>query len=256
MSNTIKIVTLFFIITFVCAACVNDDLVPVYEEQKAGKVVIRGYNALQDSVQISLNGKLLVMSKHDAFVKKVENNYEFVYYNDISRKIDIINKKTNEILKSYNFTKSKPIDTLSFYVKENIWIENVLSYKPGKLTGTGRTGFRFIFPAVNLYSKSGYSGALDAIIKKTNGQLLGIAENITNTSFSSFVEFPFSSPPIVSVEIVKHGTTESYVPEKKIIFQMALQNNKSKLIVLEEKATGNVFSGVEGTINLADYFTF
>jgi len=256
MSKTIKIGILFLITAVICTACANDDLIPVYQPQKAGKVVIKGYNALQDSIQISLDGKLLVIDKRNAFVKKIENNYEFVFYNNSSKKIDVINKKTKEVLQSYNFTNAKPLDTLSFYTKENVWIGNVLSSKPGKLSATNRTGLRFIFPSVNLYSKSGYTGSLDAIIKKTNGDVLGIAQNITNRTFSSYLELPFSSPPIVNVEIVKHGTTESYVPEKKVTFQMVLQNNKSKLIVLDEKATGNTFSGVEGNINLTDYFTF
>ncbi|WP_166922414.1 hypothetical protein [Flavobacterium poyangense] len=257
MTNIFKAVFLFFITSLLISACSNDELVPLYQEQKAGKVVIRAYNGLQDSIQVSLNGKFLVVDKRNAFLKKTESNYEFVFYGQSTKTVTISNKKTKKILHSYTFTTAKPLDTLSFYTKENIWIENILSNKPGTLSTSGRVGYKFIFPSVNQYSKSGYSGALDLILRKTNGQQIGRIENIKKDRFSTFFEFPFSSPPIVNAELVKHGTDESYIPGKKVIFQMVIQNNKSKLIVLEEKADASgVFSGVEGIINLTDYFSF
>lgn len=257
MDNLIKIVIAFLITTIFLSACTNDNLIPVYQEQKAGKVVIKGYNASQDSIQVSLDGKLLVIDNRDAFLKKIEKTYEFVFYDNSTKTIEIINKKTKQVLHSYNFTAAKPVDTLSFYAKENIWIENVLSQKPGTLSTTKNTGYRFIFPNINLYAKSNYAGTLDAIITKANGQEIGVVQNITKNSFSAFLEFPFGSPPILNIELVKHGTTESYIPGKKVAFQTVMQTNKSKLIVLEEKADANgVFSGVDGTINLTDYFSF
>ncbi|MFH7010909.1 hypothetical protein ACHRV5_03505 [Flavobacterium sp. FlaQc-52] len=257
MTNIVKAIVLFFITSLLIAACSNDELTPLYEEQKAGKVVIRGYNAAQDSIQVSLNGKLLVVDKRNAFLKKTENNYEFVFYGQSSKTVVISLKKTKQILHSYTFTTAKPVDTVSFYTKENVWIENVLANKPGTLSAAGNTGYKFIFPSVNQYSKSGYNGTLDAILRKTNGQQIGRIENIKKDRFSTFFEFPFSLPPIVNVELVKHGTDESYVPGRKVSFLMVMQKNKSKLIVLEEKADANgAFSGVEGSINLTDYFSF
>ena len=98
---------------------------------------------------------------------------------------------------------------------------------------------------------------MDAIIKKVNGQLLGVAENISKDSFSTFVEFPYGSPPILNIELVKHGTTESYVSGQKVLVQIVMQNNKSRLIVLDEKANENgTFTGVDGTLNLVDLFDF
>ncbi|WP_163410232.1 hypothetical protein [Flavobacterium ajazii] len=258
MKNTVKRVLVFLIPVLFFTACVNEDLVPVFQEQKAGKIVIRGYNALQDSIQISIDGKPLVINNKDAFVKKIENDHNFVFYdNSRVKTIDLIHKKTKNILHSYSFTIAKPVDTLAFYIRENIWIDNVLSNKPGILSTTGRVGFRFIFPTFNRYSNSGHTGSVDAIIKKTNGQIIATAENINKDSFNSFLEFTYGAPPIVNVELVKHGTTESYVPGMQVKFQMAIQNNKSKLIVLDEKANeAGIFSGVDANTNLVDFFTF
>lgn len=257
MKNTVKRIFVFLIPVLFFTACANEDLIPVYQEQKAGKVVIRGYNAMLDSVQIAIDGKFLVMDKKDAFVKKIVKDYEFVFYDNNVKTIDVINKVSKKVLKSYIFTTSKPIDTLSFYTRQNIWIPNVLSYKPGLLNATGRTGYRFIFPTFNLYSNSGYTGSVDAVIKKMNGEIIGIAKNINKDGFNSFLEFSYVAPPIINVELVKHGTNESYVSGMQVKFQIALQNNKSKLVVLDEKANeAGIFSGVEGNINLVDYFTF
>lgn len=257
MQNTLKKLFFLLSITALASSCTNDELTPIYGEQQAGKIVIRAYNAVQDSIQISANGKSLKIGENDAFVKKIVKDYDFVYYNDEVKNIDIIDKVTGETLHSYSFTKSASVDTLSFYNNDGYWIDDVLSSKPGKLSSNSNSGYRFIFPTLNRYSKSGYNGPLDGIIKKINGQLVGVAENITKDGFSPFIEFPFGSPPILKMELVKHGTTESYIPGQQVFVQMVMQNNKSKLIVLEEKATENgTFSGVEGTINLTDYFDF
>ncbi|MGA9639357.1 MAG: hypothetical protein WBQ70_12755, partial [Flavobacterium sp.] len=121
----------------------------------------------------------------------------------------------------------------------------------------GKTGYKFIFPTMNRFSKSGYEGTLDAIIKSLNGVVLGKAENITKEAFSTYVEFNYAPPPIINVELVKHGTTESYRTGQSVIVQLSVQNNKTRLIVLDEKAnTDGSFKNVEGTINLVDYFTY
>jgi uncharacterized protein YcfL len=258
MDNLVKVVILFFIATFLLTSCANDELIPFYQEQKAGKIVIRGYNALQDSIQISVNNKIVVADKkHDAFMKKIEKDYEFVFYDNEVKTVNITNKKTKQLIYSKSFTTQKSVDTLSFYVKENLLVSDFLSNKPGTLSAPGLTGYRFIFPGINQYSKSGYNGPIDAIIRKINGEVVGISKNIDKNKAGSFVEFTFSLPPIIEVELVKHGTSESYVPGKRIAFRTVMQKNKSALIVLEEKANeDNTFARVEGFLNLADYFSF
>lgn len=237
--------------------CANEDLTPFYGQQVAGKVIIRGYNATQDSLKVVANGEPLEISGNNAFIGEIIKDYEFVYYNNAAENIDIINKATGQTLHSYSFTALNTTDTLSFYHNDGIWLDNVFSSKPGILSGTGRTGYRFIFPTINRYSDSGYDGTIDAIIRKANGQVMGIAENITKDSFSNFVEFAYAPPPILNVELVKHGTSESYINGHQVIVQLVMQNNKSRLIVLDEKADeSGAFSGVEGTINLVDYFDF
>lgn len=257
MKNIFKTMLLLLMLAAFFMGCSNEDMRPLYGEQVAGKVVIRGYSALKDSVQVLANGKSLKIDGKDTFTGKIINNYAFVYYDNKAEDIEIINKATGEILHSYSFTAKTPNDTLSFYVKDGIYIDKVLSFEPGVLSGTGITGYKFIFPTMNRYSNSGYNGPIDAIIKKTNGQVIGIAENITKDSFSNFVEFAFAQPPIFTVELVKHGTTESYISGQQVIVQMVMQNNKSRMIVLDEKANeSGTFSGVEGNINLVDYFDF
>ena len=239
-------------------SCSNDTLTPVYGgEQEIGKVVISSYSALEDSLQIVADGKVLEIQDRDAFTGEIATDYDFVFYENKTEKIDIINKATGETLKSYNFTTEKPTDTISFFVSDGIWIEDMINNKPGVLSATGKTGYRFIFPTMNRYSNSGYNGPVDAIIKKINGQLLGVAENITKDNFSDYIEFAFAPPPILNIELVKHGTTEPYINGQQVIFQMVMQNNKSKLILLNEKANeSGTFTGVEGNINMADYFDF
>ena len=143
MKKIVKAAFIFLIPTVFFTACTNDNLVPLYEEQKAGKIVIRGYNAMQDSLQIAVDGKILAVdAKHDAFVKKIEKNHEFVFYGNSGKTVEVINKKTKAVIHSYLFTSVKPVDTLSFYAKEEIWVSDVLSFKPGTLSATGRTGRR------------------------------------------------------------------------------------------------------------------
>lgn len=240
------------------SSCANEDLIPIYGEQKPGKLIIKSYNAIEDSLQLRIDGKMVKIGTRDAFVKKIVKNHEFVFYNNELKNVEIIRKSTGQVLHSYSLIPTKPIDTISFYYNDGIWLEKVLSDRPGVLSmPTGRTGYRFVFPTMNRYSNSGYSGAIDAIIRKANGQVLGVAENITKDKFSNFVEFVYAPPPILNIELVKHGTTESYIPGRQVIVQVVMQNNKSKLIVLNEKSNeSGVFTGVDGTINLIDYFDF
>lgn len=260
MDNLVKVVILFFIATFLLTSCANDELLPFYQEQKAGKIVIRGYSALQDSIQISVNNKIVTADKkQNTFMKKVEKDYEFVFYDNEIKTVNITNKKTNQLLYSQNFTSQNAVDTLSFYVKENLLVSDFMSVsnKPGTLSAAGLTGYRFIFPGINQYSKTGYNGPVDAIIRKINGEIVGVSENINKNNAGSFVEFTFSLPPIIEIELVKHGTNESYVPGKRIAFRTVMQKNKSGLVVLEETANAdNSFARVEGFLNLADYFSF
>lgn len=239
------------------SGCSDDDLTLQFPEGIEGRITVTGYSALTDSLQIRANGELIEFNGHDTFKGEISGNYSFVYYTNAGpENIEILNKATGEVIRSYNFTSEVPVDTLSFYANNGIYIDDVLSFQPGTLSTTGRTGYRFIFPTLNRYSNSGYEGALDAIIKRTNGQIVGISENITKENFSSFVEFDFAPPPILNVELVKHGTTDSYTSQP-VIVQMVMQNNRTRLIVLDEKADENgTFAGVEGTINLVDYFDF
>jgi len=261
MKNILTRVLILCIITTLFTACSNDNMVPYYgtETNKPGKITISGYSAVNDSLQITANGKLLEIGndKKNAFVKKIEKNYDFVYFGDEEKTIEITNKITKEVLHTYHFTAQNPKDTISFFAKENLWIDKISSVRLGVLSKTGNSGYKFIFPNQNKYSKSSYQGNLDGIIRKINGQVLGVIENINKEQFSPFIEFTYSSPPTILMELVKHGTTESYIPGQKIIVNMTMTNNKSKLIVLEEKSNANgVFSGVDGTLNLTDYFVF
>ncbi|MCC9070517.1 hypothetical protein LNQ49_02745 [Flavobacterium sp. F-65] len=261
MNNIVTRILTFLIIIALLESCANDELTPYYgnETNQPGKVVIIGYSAFNDSLQISVDGKPIEIGKDKktAFIKKIEKEYEFVYHGKEEKTIKITNKVTKELLRTYHFSSLTPKDTLSFFAKEKLWVDKVTSLKPGILSKQGNNGFKFIFPTQNRYSNSGYEGKLDGIIRKINGQVLGVVENISKDQFSPFIEFPFSSPPTIIMELVKHGTTESYVTGKKITVTLTMSVNKSKLIVLEEKQDANgAFSGVDGNLNLVDYFVF
>ncbi|WP_291286643.1 hypothetical protein [Flavobacterium sp.] len=259
-----KIAKAFFlsVVLALLGACANDELTPYYDQRKReiGKIVIHGYNALSDSIQMTVNGKLIEIGNeknNTAFVKKIEKEHDFVFFNDEVKTLVITNKKTSQILGTYLFTNRTPVSSLYFYAKENLWIDDVSFLKPGTLSQTGYAGFKFIFPSLNKYSGSTYKGALDGIITKSNGQVLGIVKNISKDAPSDFIEFPFSTPAAIKMELVKHDTKESYITGQKVIVAMTMTNNKSKLIILEEEQDVNgKFSGVGGVINLADYFTF
>ena len=59
------------------------------------------------------------------------------------------------------------------------------------------------------------------------------------------------------MELVKHGTTESYIAGKQVFVVMLMTKDKSRLIVLDEKKADNgQFSGIDATLNLVDFFDF
>lgn len=254
--NTIPL--LLSLLAVALTSCTNEELTPIYKQQEAGKVIISSYSALPDSVQIFADGKILKIGNRDTFKGRIKGEYDFVFYESKLENISIINKASGETIKSYSFSVAKPKDTISFYASQDTWIENMLRNRPGILsTANGNTGYRFIFPTMNKHSKSGYIGPVDAIIRKANGQILAVAKNITKEGFSEFVEFPFAPPPILNVEIVKHNTAESYIQGQSVIFQMIMQNNKSKLIMINEKSNSSgAFSGIDANINMTDYFDY
>lgn len=257
MKTKISKILLFSIVLILFQACVNEDMVPYYEKQQPGKVVIRGYNAQKDSIQIAVDGKILKDGKIDAYIKKISKDHEFVFYGDKTKVVEITNKISKKLISSYALTTAKPIDTISFYTKEELLIENVLATKPGKITKTGNAGFKFIFPTLNKYSASGYTGKLDGIMRKVNGEIVGTVKNIGKDTHSDFIEFPASLPPIIRMELVKHNTTESYINGKQVITIMLMTANKSRLVVLDERKDENgKFLNVDASLNLVDYFDF
>lgn len=257
MKTKIAKILLFSILLAFCQACVNDEMIPYYEKQQPGKVVIKAYNAQKDSIQIAVDGKILKEGKVDAYIKKISKEHEFVFYGDKDKVVEITNKATKQLIYSYKLNTAKPVDTISFYTKEEVWVENVLKTKPGKITQTGYAGFKFIFPTLNKYSASGYTGKLDGIMRKVNGEVVGTVKNIGKDSYSDFIEFPASLPPIIRMELVKHNTTESYISGKQVITVMLMTSNKSTLIVLDERKDANgKFSNVDASLNLADHFDF
>jgi hypothetical protein len=252
--TTLKKTLLFLLLTTAFIAC-QGDMEPTYQQQEVGKVVIRGY-ALNDSVQVEAN-KFLEINDKDTFIGSINMDYDFVYYDQQDETINVLDKKSGSTLHTNVFTTEKVTDTLSFFYTSDYYIDNVLSYKPGTLSQTGYAGFRFIFPTYNRYSNSGYTGMLDGIIRKVNGEQLAVAQNISQDSASDFVEFPYGAPPVLKMELVKHGTTESYVSGKQVFVSLVMQANKSQVVVLDEKKDENgAFSGVNGSINLTDYFEY
>jgi len=257
MKNKIVKALYFLMAILFLGSCANDELVPYYQQQKPGKLVIRGYNARADSIQIAVNGKVIKIGNKNAFVKNIVKDYDFVIYENEPKNVVITNKRSKEILHSYQITSEQDIDTISFYTKKDLWVGNVLSTKPGVLTKPGNAGFKFIFPTLNKYSNTGYKGNLDGIIRNLNGETVGIAKNIGKDEYSTFVEFPSSLPPIIKMELVKQGTTESYIAGKQVFVIMLMTQDKSRLIVLDEKKADNgQFSGIDATLNLVDFFNF
>lgn len=236
--------------------CTTNSLKLQNEPQSPGEIIIRGY-AQTDSLQIKANGENLMIDEEINFINSIEIDYQFVYFNFQPEILEVQFQETGEIIQTYEYSSEQLTDTLSFFYKPGLFIEDVLSFKPGTLSQSGYTGYRFIFPNMNAFSNSGYEGDLDGIIRKITGQELGIVENIGKENFSTFLEFPFGPPPILNMELVKHGTTESYIAGETVKVQLVMRNNKSSLIVLEEVAdeNGNLLE-VKGQINLTDFFDY
>jgi hypothetical protein len=256
MFKSILVKTVFFVMAVLCfTACEKDTLLPYYPTQEKGKMVIMSYAA--DSINIVANAQLLSFDDKDIFIKDINEIYEFVSFDNQDEVLGIKDYHTGETVHTYRYANAAPLDTISFFYKKDYFIDDVLSFRKGTLSQAGYVGFKFIFPNMGQYSGSSYEGTLDAIIRNLNGQVLAIAENINKNKFSTFAEYPFKSPPVIKVELVKHGTNESYIEGKQIIIEMVMQNNKSKMIVLEEtKNESNAFSGVRGSIDLTQYFDF
>ncbi|RWW91947.1 hypothetical protein [Flavobacterium cerinum] len=236
-------------------ACEKDTFLPYYPSQTRGKMTIIAYAT--DSINIDANAKPLLFDDEDIFIKNINEIYEFVSFDNQDEVLHIKDYQTGLTIHTYTYANAAPRDTISFFYKKDYFIDNVLSFKKGSLSQTGRTGYKFIFPNMGAYSGSTYTGALDAIIRNLSGQVLGVAQNITKEDFSTFVEYPFNPPPVIKVELVKHGTNESYIGGKQIIVEMVMQSNKSKMIVLEEtQDESNTFTGVTGSIDLTQYFDF
>jgi hypothetical protein len=233
----------------------------------AGEITINAYVWQGDSVQIDLNGENMAVNNQTVLTRSIETAYEFVNYygrDNEPKNFTVLDNKTLEVLQSYSYSfnnhEGSPVDTFSFFYKSpGIWLDDVLSYQPGTLSQPDYTGYRFIFPNMNAYSNSGYTGTLDAIVKRyPTNQLIDTLENIGTATFSDFIEFPYASPPLIRVELVKHGTGESYLPGgTAVMVDMAIQSGKSMLFVLEETADENGnYAGVWATIDLTAYFDY
>ena len=256
MFKNILVRAVFFTMTVLFfSSCEDHELLPYYPTQEIGEITIIGYAA--DSININANGEPLLFEEKDVFIKDITEFYDFISYDNEDEVLDIKDYQAGEIVHTYRYTNAAPIDTISFFYKKDYFIDKVLSYKKGTLSQTGRTGYKFIFPNMGQYSGSIYEGTLDGIIRSINGQILGVVQNIKKDDFSLFVEFPFGPPPVVRMELVKHGTNAPYIEGQQILVEMVMQNNKSKMIVLEETLDeSNTFKGVTGSIDLTQYFDF
>ena len=67
MKNTLKKLLPCLLFAIFVTACTNENMALQYPEGIEGKVVIRSYNAMQDSLQINAGGKFLQINKKDAF---------------------------------------------------------------------------------------------------------------------------------------------------------------------------------------------
>ncbi|MGA9650485.1 hypothetical protein [Pedobacter sp.] len=231
-----------------------------------GKMSIQGYVLSDtDSVRVSANDKDIEVNKKTIFTKKLETSYQFVSYfnNPTQKSFKVINNRTQEVMITEDLDFSDPTaqlqDTISFFYKSpSILIKDVYKDKPGKLTSNNHTGFRFMFPNMNYYSKSDYTGTVDAILTKfPSGELIARVENIGKERFSEYIEFLYYSPPIMRLQLVKHGTTESYLNSGvAVTVDISLQTGKSKLIIIEEKTDANgIFNGINASLDLRTYFT-
>lgn len=263
-------ISIGILLSFALVGCNNALEVQETNFGLVGEISIQGYvlsnNA--DSVRIKINNKILEINEDSVFTKSIQNEYEFVNYYDkvIPRNIQVISHLSEEVLEEKEFiynnaAVSEILDTVSFFYKApSIFISDVYKDRPGKLTANNYMGYRFRFPNMNYYSKSGYDGTLDAVITTFLGVPLATAENINPETFSAYVEFDTSLaiPPLLNLEIVKHGTAESYLSDgSPIKIVLPVESGKSKLVLLEETvdASGN-FTGVSASTDLRNYFNY
>ncbi len=255
-------------------SCENDDLKEEnYLSSRPGKLFIEGY-AKNDTIQVTVDDVLITDINGDKinteFTKKVSIETSFIYQNTSKtvKFFSYFGKKRTE-LKSFrlNPPEDQPQfgdnieneNIMTFFAAPGIFIDNVYQYNPGVFSDASidQVGFKFIFPAMNYISKSDYKGKLDAIITSFRGTELGVVENIGADSFSDFIEFPFTAPPFVFIELVKHGTKESYIPGETVKIRKAIKKNTSGLIVLNEEGNEDgSFKEVKATIDLTEYFDY
>lgn len=256
----IGVMTLCFYLT----SCEKDLLTPQDELQSPGEVIIKGY-AQTDTLYIVGGGTdTLEVNGNKKLIGGIEANHRFVYFNRTSEHVSII-KKTGEGLKSYDLGPGQKSEIFSFFHKPGIWLDDVLEAQPGTLSQENHAGLKLIFPNMNTHSNSGYQGGVDAVLSRfPSGEHIATIENVGDKSFSSFVEFAFSidpgSPviPVITLELVKHGTTESYLPgNEPLTTLISIQPGDSKLVLIEEGVdlTG-AFDGIHAFVDLTQLFDY
>lgn len=252
-------------------ACSNTDL----EEQTLpllGKVTVEGF-ALDISVQVKEDGTLLQeagSSENTEFTEDVILNFEFTHTNQ-PKIIELLSYQDDKQTSLKNYSIDPPeeaqtelgenafstFDKITFFLTPDMLLDDVFQHSPGVLTNPDNVGYKFMFPTINRISKSGYEGTLDAIITSFRGQELGVVENINTETFSNFIELPYGAPPFIYIELVKHGTTESYISGETIKIRKIIKKNTSGLIVLNEVANDDgSFKEVSTSIDLTTYFNY
>lgn len=260
--NVVLKISLNVFIVLSIVAC-QSDLEPQIHDDTAGIIHIQGY--VTDTVQIKIGDELLEYKSDDTkFIKSIDLDYKFVYKKDETKQVDLLSYETENNIESYSFTANVATieshttsDTIVFFYTPGVFMKNVYDVAPGTLSQSGYVGYKFMFPTMNTFSNSGYEGALDGIITNyiTKAEL-GVVENINTDVFSDFIEFPYGSPNIISVALVKHGTTESYIENQPVVLQMVMKKNKSRLIVLNEEEDEDGVFLVTGNMDLASYFDY
>ncbi len=231
-----------------------------------GTIFFNSYAVKGDTLQVVVNDS--VYSTTFSLLKSFE--YGFVKYYGVEKdlKVSIVNQNTLDTVHTYNFSfvddeGQVAIDTTSFYYKSNgTFIDNAMDIEAGTLSdSSNNVGLWFIFPNMNYYSHSSYEGTVDVIIADwLTGEAIDTAENVGADAFGDFVEFSYSSAilaGLVNLQIVKHGTGESYLDDGSDVTIEKWQTIQatSKLIVLEESADDNgSFEGLEANIDLATVF--
>lgn len=245
-------------------SCNNDSLIPQDELQSPGEVAIRGYTQTDTLYIVGGMTDTLEVNSNKKFIGDIETSYQFVYYNRASENVSIVSQ-TGEVLKSYNFGSEQETGAFSFFYKPGIWIDNVLNVEPGTLSEENHAGLKLLFPNINIYSDSGYTGTVDAILSRfPSGEHIATIEDVGSENFSSFIEFPISTYPgapvipVITLELVKHGTTESYLPgNESLTTLVSIEPGDSQLLIIEEGVdqTGQ-FDGIHAFVDLTRIFDY